>query len=169
MALYGLSRAQIASGELQPGYAHFSLSPYLRVEGWGEGLFTMLKDKIRCDSPHPDRCAIRALPAGGESDCLSGQAFLSCHGDLSRKIALRMVSSFRATAMMATSLGLPAATSLSRNSLSVGLKRAATMAPMNRTRRTLARPPPMKLLPRHWPDCRVQGASPTRAAICRRS
>ena len=108
------------------------------------------------------------LPSG-ESDCLSGQAFLSCHGDLSRKIALRMVRSFRATAMMATSLGLPAATSLSRNSLSVGLKREATMAPMNRTRRTLARPPPMKLLPRHWPDCRVQGASPTRAAICRRS
>src|ERR1700687_1403980 len=43
------------------------------------------------------------------------------------------------------------------------------MAPMNSARRTLARPPPMKLLPRHLPDCRVQGASPARAAICRRS
>src|SRR6266852_1570028 len=30
-------------------------------------------------------------------------------------------------------------------------------------------PPPMKLLPRHLPDCRVQGASPARAAIWRRS
>ena len=35
--------------------------------------------------------------------------------------------------------------------------------------RTLDRPPPMKLLPRHWPDCRVHGARPARAAICRRS
>ena len=27
-------------------------------------------------------------------------------------------------------------------------------------------PPPMKLLPRHWPDCRVQRARPTSAATC---
>src|SRR5215472_11001928 len=40
------------------------------------------------------------------------------------------------------------------------------MAPINKELRTLLRPPPMKLLPRHWPDWRVQGASPTRAAIC---
>lgn len=108
-------------------------------------------------------------PACGESDCLVGQAFFSCHGVLSRKMALRMVRSLRATAMIATSLGFPAARSLSRNRLSSGLKRAATIAPMNRTRRTLDRPPPMKLLPRHWPDCRVHGARPARAAICRRS
>ena len=36
---------------------------------------------------------------------------------------------------------------------------------MNRAARTL-RPPPMKLLPRHWPDWRVKGARPARAAIC---
>jgi hypothetical protein len=41
------------------------------------------------------------------------------------------------------------------------------MAPTNKELRTLLRPPPMKLLPRHCPDWRVQGASPTRAAICR--
>ena len=50
------------------------------------------------------------------SDCLCSQAMFGCHGRLSRKIALRMVRSFRATAMRATSLGLPAATSLSRKS-----------------------------------------------------
>ena len=35
--------------------------------------------------------------------------------------------------------------------------------------RTPALPPPMKLLPRHWPDCRVNGARPTSAAAWRRS
>ena len=38
------------------------------------------------------------------------------------------------------------------------------MAAMNRAPRTDLRPPPMKLLPRHWPDWRVQGARPARAA-----
>src|SRR5213080_2212277 len=39
---------------------------------------------------------------------------------------------------------------------------------MNRAARTLARPPPMKLLPRHLPDWRVNGARPASAAIWRR-
>jgi hypothetical protein len=30
---------------------------------------------------------------------------------------------------------------------------------MNSAARTQGLPPPMKLLPFHWPDCRVQGAS----------
>src|ERR1043166_7664178 len=55
------------------------------------------------------------------SDCLFSQAVFGCHGVLSRRIALRIVSSFLATAMIAASFGLPAATSLSRNSLSSGL------------------------------------------------
>src|SRR5262249_6529811 len=78
----------------------------------------------------------------------------------SRTIALRMVSSLRATAMMATFLGLPAAIRRSKKALSTGLYCRATMAPMNRAVRTLALPPPMKLLPRHWPDWRVKGARP---------
>ena len=43
------------------------------------------------------------------------------------------------------------------------------MAARKRTVRTLTRPPPMKLLPRHRPDWRVKGARPARAAISRRS
>ena len=39
-----------------------------------------------------------------------------------------------------------------RNAFSTGLCRAATMAAMNKAARTRARPPPMKLLPFHWPD-----------------
>src|SRR5215213_6003267 len=39
------------------------------------------------------------------------------------------------------------------------------MAARKRTVRTVARPPPMKLLPRHRPDCRVKGARPASAAI----
>src|ERR1700730_13092637 len=68
-------------------------------------------------APHPNPLPVK----NGESDCLAGQAVFGCHGVLSRRIALRMVSSFRATATMATSLFLPAATSRSRNSLRVGL------------------------------------------------
>ena len=63
-------------------------------------------------------------------------------------------------ATSATILGLPCATSLSRKALSAGLWRLATSAPKYRAVRTLARPPPMKLLPRQRPDWRVQGASP---------
>ena len=40
--------------------------------------------------------------------------------------------------------------------------------PMKRALRTPARPPPMKLLPLHWPDWRVHGARPASAAIWRR-
>ena len=40
---------------------------------------------------------------------------------------------------------------------------------MNSAVRTGARPPLMKLLPRHWPVCRVQGAKPTSAATRFRS
>src|SRR5262245_65822792 len=69
---------------------------------------------------------------------------------------------------MATFLGLPGATRRSKKALSTGLYRRATTAPMNKAVRTLALPPPMKLLPRHCPDCRVKGARPTSAAICLR-
>jgi hypothetical protein len=55
------------------------------------------------------------------SDCLVGQAGIGCHGRLSRRIALRIVISLRATATRAMSFGLPAATSLSRKFLSCGL------------------------------------------------
>src|SRR5215469_15136940 len=84
-------------------------------------------------------------------------------------MALRMVRSFRATAMVATILGFPASTSFWWKALRAGLKRAAAMAPVKRTVRTELRPPPMKLLPFHLPDWRVQGARPARAAISRRS
>ena len=40
---------------------------------------------------------------------------------------------------------------------------------MNKAARTLLRPPPMKLRPRHWPDWRVHGARPHSAAMLRRS
>src|SRR5262249_17241375 len=78
-------------------------------------------------------------------------------GVRSRTIALSMVSSLRATAMMATFLGLPAAMRRSKKALGPGLGRRATRAPMNRAVRTLALPPPMKLLPRHWPDWLAMG------------
>lgn len=54
------------------------------------------------------------------SDFLAGQAFCSRHGCLSRMTALRIVTSFRAVAMMATSFGFPAAPCLSRKALRVG-------------------------------------------------
>ena len=76
-----------------------------------------------------------------------------------------MVSNLRATAMSATIFGLPAPTRRSKNAFKTGLCRLATMAPMNNALRTAVRPPPMKLLPRHWPDWRVNGATPTKAAI----
>lgn len=76
--------------------------------------------------------------------------------------------SFRATATMATIFDLPAWTSLSKKSLSTGLCFLATIAPTNRQARIAALPPAMKLLPRHWPDWRVNGARPTSAAICLR-
>src|SRR5215831_9734743 len=79
-----------------------------------------------------------------------------------------MVSNLRATAMMATFLGLPAAMRRSKKTLRTGLCRRATRAPMNRAVCTHAQPPPMKLLPRHWRDCRVKGARPTSAAMCLR-
>ena len=55
------------------------------------------------------------------SDCLIGQAGSGCHGRWSRRIALRIVISLRATATSARTLDFPAATSLSRNFLSCGL------------------------------------------------
>ena len=100
------------------------------------------------------------------SDCLVCQA--TCHGRLSLTMALRMVRSFRATAMSATILGFPAAISRSKKAFKTGLCRIATIAPMNSAVRTDARPPPMKLLPFHWPDWRVKGARPASAAICLR-
>src|SRR5687767_3269168 len=72
-------------------------------------------------------------------------------------MALRMVRSFRATATRATSFGFPACTRRSRKALSSGLKRAAVMAAMNRTVRTLARPPLMKLRPRQRPRLAGEG------------
>src|SRR5256885_14683823 len=73
-------------------------------------------------------------------------------------MALRMVSSLRATAMIATIFGFPAATRRSKKALRTGLCCLATIAPMNRAVRTTVRPPPIKLLPRHFPDWRGEGA-----------
>ncbi len=53
------------------------------------------------------------------SDCLAGQAV--CHGIPSLRMALRIVISFRAVAIRATSLGLPAAMSRSRKVFSAAL------------------------------------------------
>ena len=119
-------------------------------------------------TPHPTLCAERPSchSPQGESDCLVCQAV--CHGRLSLRMALRMVRSFRATAMRATIFGLPAATRRSKKAFKMGLCRLATIAPMNSAVRTASRPPPMKLLPRHCPDWRVNGARPARAAICLR-
>ena len=50
-----------------------------------------------------------------------------------------------------------------------GLKRLAVSAPMYRAARTRARPPQTVRLPRRVPLSRLKGATPTRAAICRRS
>ena len=47
---------------------------------------------------------------GGVSDCLVSQA--CCHGVWSLTMALRMVSSFRMTAVSATFLGFPASSRL---------------------------------------------------------
>ena len=50
-----------------------------------------------------------------------------------------------------------------------GLWRLATNAPMYRTARTRARPPQTVRFPRRVPLSRLKGATPTKAAICRRS
>src|SRR6516225_701559 len=113
-------------------------------------------------SPHGARATELRLRADGYETAST----VPLQGLPSRRIALRMVSSLRATAMMATFLGLPAAMRRSKKALSTGLCRRPTIAPMNRTLRTLVLPPPMKLLPRHWPDWRVKGARPTSATIC---
>ena len=70
------------------------------------------------------------------SDCVGGQAV--CHGFWSRRRALRMVSSLRATATRATILGFPAATRRSKKAFRTGLSRLAARAPMKRAARTLA-------------------------------
>ena len=79
------------------------------------------------------------------SDCLVYQ--VNCHGRRSLRIALRMVRSFRATAMSATIFGFPAVTRRSKKAFKAGLCFLATIAPMNTTVRTVVRPPPMKLRP----------------------
>src|ERR1700752_1234415 len=86
------------------------------------------------------------------SDCVESQAV--CHFLLSLRMALRMVRSFLATAMRATILGLPGARRRCWKVRSAGFERIAVIAAMNRAVRTLARPPPMKLLPHHLPDWR---------------
>src|SRR3954465_4828446 len=89
------------------------------------------------------------------SDCLGRQA--GCHGFWSRRMALRMVRSLRATATRATMLGFPAARRRSRKALRTGLGGAATRAARNRAERTLLRPPAIMLLPFQWPDWRGWG------------
>src|SRR3954453_4798511 len=65
-----------------------------------------------------ERAALVSSPVKGGSDCLGCQA--GCHGFWSRRMALRMVRSLRATAMRATILGLPAARRRSRKALRTG-------------------------------------------------
>src|SRR3954464_1563734 len=96
-------------------------------------------------------CAIlRDAPLALLSDCVGRQAF--CHFLLSLRIALRTVRSFRATAMRATICGFPASRRRWWKARRAGLQRIFFFADMNSAVRTILRPPPMKLLPRHLPD-----------------
>jgi hypothetical protein len=80
-----------------------------------------------------------------------------------------MVRSFRAAAMRATILGLPAATRRSRNALMTGLWRIAAMVAMVRAVRTTARPSPILALPFHLPALPGEGRQAASAATWRRS
>ncbi len=68
-------------------------------------LWTMLRIAKPNHEAHPPASSFETRASALLSDCLGSQAF--CHGRLSLRIALRMVRSFRATAMRATILGLP--------------------------------------------------------------
>ena len=68
--------------------------------------------------------------------------------------------SLRATAMSATCLGLPAASSLCRNAAMCGSQRTAARAAMYNAFRTRPRPPAMARRPRYLPLSRATGASP---------
>ena len=76
------------------------------------------KTSLKCPASAPVRQKGRVEEG---SDCLIGQAGSGCPGRWSRRIALRIVISLRATATSARTLDFPAATSLSRNFLSCGL------------------------------------------------
>ena len=80
-----------------------------------------------------------------------------------------MVSNLRIQATMTTFPGFPVALRREAKALMSGLQRMAVMVAMYKTARTSARPPQMKRLPRNVPLSRANGASPTSAAICRRS
>jgi hypothetical protein len=81
-----------------------------------KGEKTLLSSEARCNP----RCRFDiGLVDQDLSDCLFRQVFWGCHGRLSRRIALRIVRSFRATAIMASFFGLPSATSRLRKALSV--------------------------------------------------
>ena len=99
--------------------------------------------------------------AGGVSDCLSRQASCICHGVLSRMIALRMVRSFLAVATSATIFGLALCDELVAEGLERGICGGSRRsAPKYRAVRTLARPPPMKLLPRQASGLARPGREP---------
>jgi len=76
-----------------------------------------------------------------------------------------MMSSFRATAIERHQFGLAGCDQAVEEGFQDRLCFFATIAPMKMAARTAVRPPPMKLLPRHLPDWRVNGARPTRAVI----
>src|SRR5689334_13618652 len=101
---------------------------------------------------------LRGPLRGHLSDCVESQAILGAHGVLSLRMALRMVRSFLATAMRTVFFDLPALSRRRLKALRSGLWRTATMAARKSMDRQTALPPPMKALPRHWPDWRVQGA-----------
>ncbi len=101
------------------------------------------------------------------SDCLAGQAL--CHGFWSRSMALRMVRSLRMAATRAALADRPRLRSRSYSSPMTGFQRMAVSAAMYRTLRTADRPPAIARWPRMVPESRLIGATPTKAAMLRRS
>src|SRR6058998_1379543 len=92
------------------------------IRRWVAVFGPMIARRLRAMRPKPHRTwhlDEMFVSIGGKSDCLGCQAV--CHGFWSRMMALRMVSSLRAVATMATIFGLPRATSLSRKALRTGL------------------------------------------------
>ena len=80
-------------------------------------------------------------------------------------MALRVTTSLRMTAMMATFGFLPAASKRCLKAFKIGFHMAAAWAAMKRTRRTAARPPKMERNPFILPLSKSYGTTPTKAAI----
>lgn len=99
---------------------------------WASGLCTAASTGRTYDRKQPIACRFSLAARGPStyasfdmalraklSDCVAGQA--ACHGFWSRRMALRMVSSLRMQATMATILGFPWSSSLWRKARMMGL------------------------------------------------